>query len=169
MKTMILISLYLILCIAIYFITRKFFSKTTPSPCDERQLLARGNAYKCAFLVLLGYLVLCIITQNGFQQLFFSTHVLLVLGICLGFFAFASVSILQDAYLPPKADSRNAAFCLGAISISNIGLGLTLDEIRINDGILEYVPITLMLGITLFLLFLLFIFKQYVLSYSEEE
>lgn len=68
MQTLIMLLLYLAICITIYFFIQKnisFFSFCKPTPCDERQLIARGKSYKYAFFVLLGYLALCMLTQSG--------------------------------------------------------------------------------------------------------
>lgn len=173
MQTLIMLLLYLAICITIYFFVQKnisFFSFCKPTPCDERQLIARGKSYKYAFFVLLGYLTLCMLTQSGIIKAFASAYVLFVIGICIGFFAFASSSILQDAYVTPKTDPKNMAVSLGSISAVNIVVGLFLsDVVVLKNGTLEYISMNLLLGITFLLLFLLFVFKQFILLHSEEE
>lgn len=84
--------------ILVFFVLKKkgFGEKCEP---DERQILARGFAYKVAFYVLLcwnglGYILYCLdLFRVGWMGDFCFT------GLILGAFIYAVICVIKDAYL----------------------------------------------------------------------
>lgn len=98
---------------------------------DERQLLARGSAYKAGFFSLLGY-ILCLTICNEINQdkSLLTTNALL-LGIILSVGIFAIVCIMKDAYMSLYENSKIVLilfFIIGLINVVGIGIPTLLAD-----------------------------------------
>lgn len=126
---------------------------------DERQMLARGQAYKTAFFTLLLYLcIVAVISEfSGIPLLmsFAGTWV----GICLSIAVFAIVCILKDAYMSLYENTKGIIMMFSVIGIVNTGIGiLHFYEKRpmIEDGMLSIYCINLIVGIMFLIILAVF-------------
>lgn len=120
----------LILWILFFYILKKkgLHEKCEP---DERQILARGFAYKVAFYVLLcwsglGYILSCI-------ELFRAEWIgdFCFAGVILGAFIYAVICVFRDAYLGVAKKPVREMIILALIGAVNI-------VIWVSNGIAEY-------------------------------
>ncbi len=89
---------------------------------DERQLLARGVAYKYAFYTLLiGVLVLeCL--EDIFKITMFSSLSGVFFVICISLLVFATICIMKDAYMSLYENAKGILMMFLAIALLNIAL-----------------------------------------------
>lgn len=91
--------------IAGYFLAMLIYSeKKHKRSYDERQVLARGKAYKAATFTAITYLVICAFL-GAWEVHWAETGVQMMLGLFLVIFVFAFVSVIKDAYLRINASS----------------------------------------------------------------
>lgn len=116
---------------------------------DERQILARGTAYKFGFIAMILYFVAsefgCIISKVSWA----SHETNLSIGICFSIVTFAIVCIFKDAYVGLNQKMTGILIPLVIIGIGNIALGLfTLKKnnwnVIYNDQL--YLPANLICG-----------------------
>lgn len=98
-------------------------SKRLKPEFDERQVAARGKAYKAGFFSLLIYGAIRTALQ-AFGPEWCSGLVFEVLGIVIGAGAFAIVAISNDAYLGFNEDNRHAMIILSIIGVLNFACGI---------------------------------------------
>lgn len=103
---------------------------------DERQLLARGKAYKYGYFSLL--LCTMLIAISGIKMLFSVSG--FFIGICISIFIFAVVCIKEDAYmsLTENAKGINAMFAL--IALINYATSIpviTNKKLLLDHGVLS--------------------------------
>lgn len=100
-----------------------FKTKRVKPEYDERQMIARGKAYKVGFFTLLIYGAVCTVLQA--LEIYWCSGLLReVIGIVIGAGAFAVVAILNDAYL---GFNENTGYTIGVISLIgllNLGSGI---------------------------------------------
>lgn len=108
-----------------------FKTKRVKPEYDERQMIARGKAYKVGFFTLLIYGAVCTVLQA--MELHWCDGLLReVVGIVIGVGAFAIVSILNDAYL---GFNENTGYTIGVMAlIGFLNLGSAIIGI-ITDGL----------------------------------
>lgn len=98
---------------------------------DERQMLARGKAYKVGFFTLLIYGAICTVLQAVGLQ-WFDGLLREVIGIVIGVGSFAIVAILNDAYI---GFNENTGYTIGVMTlIGLLNLGSAIIGI-ITDGL----------------------------------
>ncbi len=92
---------------------------------DERQILARGTAYKVAFYAILIW--------NAFGYVLHSMEVLkeewmgdfCFLGLLMGVMVYAIVCIIKDAYLGTAKNPGKVLLGLVLVGVLNLGLGIS--------------------------------------------
>lgn len=120
--------------------------KNTYTEYDERQILARGKAYKSAFLVLVGYIIACALV-NVLEINWAELSVQMFIGLFLSTAVFVGISILNDAYFTSNKGRRSLlgslAFVAGAECLG-IAFG---NKTFVTNGIanLDVIPIIVMI------------------------
>lgn len=141
------------------------FCKDKEKVYDERQSLARGQAYKVGFFTLMIYVMLAV-----FMDEIFDIHILMSLGgmwigVCLSIAVFAIICILKDAYMSLQENARGILIMFGAIGVINLccclprllhGEGFTEVAQAVKNGkIYEYTKISVnSMNLTVGILFL---------------
>ncbi len=120
--------------------------KNTYTEYDERQVLARGKAYKSAFLVLVGYIIVCALV-NVLEINWAELSVQMFIGLFLSTAVFVGVSIFNDAYFTSNKSRKSLlgplAFVVGA-ECFGIDFG---NKTFVTNGIanLDIIPIIVMI------------------------
>lgn len=129
---------------------------------DERQILARGKAYKFGFVAMILYFVAselgCIISKVEWA----SHETNLSIGICFSVVTFAIVCIIKDAYMGFNQKMSSILIPLIIIGLGNIALGIiTLKKnhwnIIYNDKL--YLPANLVCGAAVFIVIIAALIK----------
>lgn len=136
------------------YLTRKMGGKidldVKKDAYDERQLLARGVAYKFAFYTLLdGMVVIALMEEIAGIRLFMSMAGVWVM-ICISIAVFATVCILKDAYMSLYENVKGVVIMFSAIGILNIaiGIGNIVDGVPlIENGVLSTRCANLIVGL----------------------
>ena len=90
---------------------------------DERQLLARGVAYKYAFFTLMiGMMIISLMELMGVTLFMSFAGVWIV--VCISIAVFATVCIMKDAYMSLYENVKGVVIMFAAIGISNLGIGI---------------------------------------------
>lgn len=129
---------------------------------DERQIIARGKAYKFGFVAMTLYFVaselVCIISKVEWA----SHETNLSIGICFSVVTFAIVCIIKDAYVGFNQKMSSILIPLIIIGLGNIALGIiTLKKnhwnIIYNDQL--YLPANLVCGAAVFIVIIVALIK----------
>lgn len=135
---------------------------------DERQQLARGQAYKYGFWTLQGCLLL-----YGFSDAALGrwcdvlTGVMLCVAVAL--VVFASICIVKDAYLSLKEKPRTIMTLLTVVAALNLvigGMNLKCGQV-VKDGVLTYGAVNGICGLMLLVILVIYI-VNYLLAKREE-
>ena len=115
---------------------------------DERQLLARGKAYKAGFFVTLLYCLL-FAALSVTEIPFFQSVTGMLLGVFLGIAVFAVTAIRNDAYLGLNENKRSFLIlgCVVAVADLVIGVCNGLDGTLMENGQLTFDCLNLMVGV----------------------
>ncbi len=118
---------FIIVLIAVLLLKKIFTKNGLYEKCepDERQILARGTAYKIAFYAILVW--------NAFGYILHSMKVLkgewmgdvCFLGLLMGVMVYAIVCIIKDAYLGTAKNPGKVLLGLVIIGVLNFGLGIS--------------------------------------------
>jgi hypothetical protein len=120
--------------------------KNTYTEYDERQILARGKAYKSAFLVLVGYIIACALV-NVLEINWAELSVQMFIGLFLSTAVFVGVSIFNDAYFTSNKGRKSLLGSLGFVAGAEC-LGIAFDnKTFVTNGIanLDIIPIIVMI------------------------
>lgn len=112
-----------------------FKTKRVKPKYDERQIIARGKAYKVGFFTLLIYGAVCTVLQ-AMEIYLCDGLVREVIGIVIGVGAFAIVAILNDAYIGYNENNRYSIGVMSLIGLLNLGsaiIGIITDGLW-KDG-----------------------------------
>ncbi len=114
---------------------------------DERQLLARNNAYKYSFFVLLLYIVIKeLLVLFDAVSFYITPESSIGIGLFLSLGTFVVISTLRDAYTP--ANARNPFIIFTLLGAYQLYLGIS-DAVKagglLYDGKLN-IPIPLSIG-----------------------
>lgn len=180
-----------VILVVITWIAKKFggkfgaFCKDKEKVYDERQFLARGQAYKVGFFTLMIYVMIAVCLDEIFE-----IHILMSLGgmwigVCISLAAFAIICILKDAYMSLQENARGIMIVFGAIGFVNIccsslphllhGEGFTEVGQGVKNGkIYEYTKLStssmnLISGILFFILMAVFAGKLWYDRRHEDE
>lgn len=135
---------------------------------DERQQLARGQAYKYGFWTLLGCLLL-----YGFSDAALGrwcdvlTGVMLCVAVAL--VVFASICIVKDAYLSLKEKPRTIMTLLTVVAALNLvigGMNLKCGQV-VKDGVLTSGAVNLICGAMVLVLLVIYV-VNYLMAKREE-
>ncbi len=113
---------------------------------DERQKIARGQAYQVGFFTMLIYFFIFGIT-NGLELIWCETFVGCFIGIVLGAGTFAVTAIRKDAYLALNENMKS--FCVvGGVMIAGNLLSTVTDIMAgdlIEDGMLSISAVSVLI------------------------
>lgn len=91
---------------------------------DERQLLARGKAYKAGFFILIIYVTIAGILADlcGIRLLLSFGGIWI--GVCFAIFCFAAVCIWEDAYMSLQENVKGINMMFLAVGLLNLINGI---------------------------------------------
>ncbi len=116
---------------------------------DERQLIARSAAYKCAFAALSIYFIFSELAVIFSDKEWCTPECNIGLGILISIGVFTSVSIAKDAYTPTAAGGKGMPGILIILLIGALQLYLGIFNIIkfgiTHDGLLN-IPVTFCVG-----------------------
>ncbi len=160
------VLLFILLAAVIAVIIRR--NPDTRSVYDERQLLARGNAYKWGFFSAIAMNAVFMIAAASNPGLAPYAVSFLSISIFAGILAFAVYSILKDAFYSLTQKRGNYMILLGICVISQfiaffsepdwMNPALILGSIRMTN---------LCCGITFFIILLLLLWKKFTENNEE--
>lgn len=140
---------------------------------DERQLLARGQAYKTAFFTLLFYTLAVSLLDDIFGISIFMSFCGIWIGIALSIMVFAVTCILKDAYMSLYENARGIIMVFSIVGILNIAVGIrTILERRplLENGAVSVEWTNLVVGILFLVILIVFCGKViYNKKQFEEE
>ncbi len=117
----VLFVLIIVLLMKKVFTKNGLYDKCEP---DERQILARGSAYKIGFYTMLTWNVLCYVLHSmDFLKGKWLGDVCF-LGLFIGVMVYAIVCIIKDAYLGTAKNPGKVLLGLVIIGVINFGLGI---------------------------------------------
>lgn len=90
---------------------------------DERQLLARGAAYRAGFYTMLIFLAGVYLAMNLLDWQPHDAALAAFGGMCLGVTVFACVAVVKDAYLGIRQKPKQALLMIGLVTVVNLALG----------------------------------------------
>lgn len=144
-------------------------SKKNNNNFDERQLVARGDAFKCGFIAALSYIgVSEILTMLIGEWIETSTN--LAFGIAIPALAFGLTCVLKNAYIGLKQNQKSVFIINFTLSILNIFTGLLNTSDNgwnfIVDGLLT-IDVRLIIGFILFVLTLVLLITDNIAKKKE--
>ena len=118
----VLFVLLIVLLMKKAFTKNGLYDKCEP---DERQILARGTAYKVGFYTMLTWNVLCYVlhSMNVLKGEWLGD--VCFLGIFIGIMVYAIVCIIKDAYLGTAKNPGKVLLGLVIIGVINLGIGIS--------------------------------------------
>jgi hypothetical protein len=137
---------------------------------DERQVAAKGKAYKYGFYSFLIWFGLAVFASEADVAFPVSTSVLMFLGLLFAAAVMVTVSVMNDAYF--RMDEKRGTFTgvLCALAVTNILLGvthITKGDVFVDGKMTFMGSANLLVGIfTAYLLIILLI--KYLLDKREE-
>lgn len=127
---------------------------------DERQLLARGVAYKYAFFTLMfGVGFACLLDEIAGISLFMSFAGIWLM-ICLSLAVFATICIVKDAYMSLYENVKGGIMMFSIVAILNLGVGIMniVNGTRcITDGVLTIGCTNMIVGVLFLYILLVFV------------
>ena len=118
----VLVVLIVVLLLKRVFTKNGLYDKCEP---DERQILARGTAYKVAFYTMLTWNALCYVlySMNVLKGKWMGD--VCFLGLLVGVMVYAIVCIIKDAYLGTAKKPGKVLLGLVIIGVINFVLGIS--------------------------------------------
>lgn len=117
---------------------------------DERQVVARGRAYRYAFFTVLFYLLGWGLFELAADIRLWDTYTGCFLGVFLSVTVFAVVAILNDAYFAVNEKPATYLGIFALVTVLNLGIGVwnlaTGGEPIVEHGILTYHSVNLLVG-----------------------
>lgn len=126
--------------------------KNSKDEYDERQILARNIAYKCAFFTLLFYNLVCAVLSAA-EIKWADTTAQIFIGICLSTFVFIALCIMRDAYFTQKSTMNSFlifSFSMSIVALFNIISTVSSGEGFVSDSGLNLNVIPFCYGIMIF-------------------
>ena len=111
--------------LSVVFLVRRKAGKGKEKRFDERQMIARGQAYQVGFFTMLGYFFLYGI-MDGLGLVWCETFMGCFVGVMLGAAAFALTAIRKDAYLALNENMKTFCWVGGLFIVANL-LGTIAD------------------------------------------
>ena len=139
---------------------------------DERQLMARGEAYKYAFFTMLLSVIIASVLDEvlGFSLLMSFAGMDFI--ICLSIAVFATICIVKDAYMSLYENVKGIVITFAIIGISNVGIGIVNlgGTALIENGALAKECYNIIVGVMFIYLLLVFIARvNYSNRHMEED
>lgn len=142
--------LLVFLVYGILTVVAKRRGKCANAQFDERQVVARGRAYRYAFFTVLFYLLAWGLFELAADVRLWDTYTGCFLGVFLSVTVFAVMAILNDAYF---AVNEKPAIYLGIfalVTVLNLGIGAwnlaTGGAPIVEHGMLTYHSVNLLVG-----------------------
>ena len=148
----------LLFAIVICIIVRKGRKKQY----DERQILARGNAYKVSFIVAMLYMIFCLLAEL-FDLKWALLTMQMLIGILFSCAVFIIMCIFTNAYFGVNQKNSIAYIViLAIIGLMNVGVGirnLCMGESPFTNGALNGGSMNLLVATFLFIIDIALIIK----------
>ena len=138
---------------------------------DERQLIARGQAYKVAFITLCSYLVITLLLDTIFNKLFADYTLTVAIGIIISTVFFSVTCIRNEALFDLNQSYKTYFLQLGSILLINviIVVGTFLDGYTlVTDGKLNNHFLNFALAVAMLIVIIALAFKKKTTNTSEE-
>lgn len=136
---------------------------------DERQLLARGTAYKRAFFTLFFFIFgVSMLNELAGIDIFMSFGGMWI-GVCISLIVFAITCIVHDAYMSLYENAKGIIMMFSSVGLLNILLGLeylTGERPFLENGVIVTDSLNLTVGITFFIILIVFLVR---LRYSKKQ
>lgn len=139
---------------------------------DERQLLARGIAYKKAFFALMIYVSVVSLLYEFADVKVLMSFAGMWLGICISIVIFAGVCIFHDAYMNLYENAKGIIMTFSVIAVLNVigGLGIIMGDVPLlKNGVLSTNCVNLMVGLTFIIILVMFVGKVIYNKQLDEE
>lgn len=157
-----IVGLLLVVLVKFLFDRRKTEQKKG-CDYDERQQLARGEAFKYGFFTLFAWVVFTsVICEDGMPQ-WCSLLVLNMTGVGLALLVFGCYCIAKDAYMSLREKPLSMYIVTGVAGFSNLGVALHHFGEQgglFEDGKLGLSMVNLILGIVFIVLLAVFFAKM---------
>lgn len=143
---------------------------------DERQLLARGKAYKYAFYTLVIYMAVVSLISEFYGVTLFMSFCGIWIGVCLSVAVFAVICILKDAYMTLYENAKGVIMLFSMIALMNIGVAVRIiceGRPMLVDGRFSVDCVNLVVGIMFCVILAVFcgkvVYNRKSLEAEEEE
>ena len=142
--------------------------KNTYTEYNERQVLARGEAYKSAFFVLIGYIIACALI-NVLEINWAELSVQMFIGLFLSTAVFVGISIFNDAYFTSNKGRKSLLGSLAFVAGAEC-LGIAFDnKTFVTNGIANLDIIPIIVTIWTISIFVLVVIRAILYKNSAEE
>lgn len=137
----------------------RFGCKNKENSFDERQLLARGQAYKYAFFTLLCYISLVGLLKELADVSLLMSFAGMWIGVCLSIAVFAIICILKDAYMNLYENAKGVIMMFSAVGLMNVLVGIRIftgDKKLVVNGTLSMDSINAITGVLFLVILIVF-------------
>lgn len=148
------------------WLIKKFGGKTDifckKDSFDERQLLARGKAYKAAFFTQMIYMTAIALLNDIANVKVFMSFGGMWIGVCISITVFAIVCIIKDAYMSLYENAKGVILMFGIVGMLNLSIGFCKikdDDFFIEKGVISVNSVNLIVGIVFVIILLVFCAK----------
>ena len=142
--------LLVFLVYGILMVVTKRRGKYANAQFDERQVVARGRAYRYAFFTVLFYLLGWGLFELAADIRLWDTYTGCFLGVFLSVTVFAVVAILNDAYFAVNEKPATYLGIFALVTVLNLGIGVwnlvTGGDPIVEHGMLTYHSVNLLVG-----------------------
>ena len=142
--------LLVFLVYGILMVVTKPRGKCANAQFDERQVVARGRAYRYAFFTVLFYLLGWGLFELAADIRLWDTYTGCFLGVFLSVTVFAVVAILNDAYFAVNEKPATYLGIFALVMVLNLGIGVwnlvTGGDPIVEHGMLTYHSVNLLVG-----------------------
>lgn len=160
------IAATIVFCICMKKIIRKMGGKfggcrmMKETAFDERQLLARGQAYKYAFFTLMAYVAIAGLLNEASNVSFLMSFGGMWIGVCIAIGVFAITCILKDAYMNLYENAKGVIMMFSVIGLVDVALGLRVFLHKgslLENGVVSLDSTNLVVGILVLVIVVVFI------------
>lgn len=142
--------LFVALFCAFFSAAVKRRGKSAKAQFDERQVVARGKAYRHAFFTLLFYLLAWGLFELATGMRLWDTYTGCFIGVFLSVTVFAVVAILNDAYFAVNERPATYLGIFALVTVLNLGIAIWNlidgEDPIVENGILTYHSVNLLVG-----------------------
>ena len=142
--------LLVFLVYGILMVVTKRRGKCANAQFDERQVVARGRAYRYAFFTVLFYLLGWGLFELAADIRLWDTYTGCFLDVFLSVTVFAVVAILNDAYFAVNERPATYLGIFALVTVLNLGIGVwnlvTGGDPIVEHGMLTYHSVNLLVG-----------------------